>query len=476
MDFLQKIKDFFTIKKIGGGKMNKKNLIENIIDAYNINFNFDVEKYYNDLERWNNIYKNTPYWKNENTNTLNIGASICTEIAQTATIELKLNVNAKNEDIKERLEAIYNDLLDDLTENVEICSALGGVIFKPFVQGNNILVDCITPLNFIPLQFDGKNNIIGALFFEQVEYNDKFYIRIEKHEFVKNIYVVTNDLYTSMTPNTLGQKIPINTLDIFKNLKEEAIYYNLDKPLFTYLKTPIKNNIDYSNPLGISHFYRAIELIKNVDEQYTRLLWEFEGSELAVHIEESFLITHEEQNNIYNFDIAKRRNRLYRKLNTDTQENFLEVFAPNIRDTSIINGLNEILKKIENTCGLVHGTFSNAETEARTATEIKLSKQRNYITITSYQKKLKKVFNDLLYIFKNLLYYMGESIDNEEIYLLVDFDDSVITDIAEEFSRRLILHQKGLIKDEELRAWYMGETEEEAKENIPPKTIDYEIE
>lgn len=57
----------------------------------------------------------------------------------------------------------------------------------------------------------------------------------------------------------------------------------------------------------------------------------------------------------------------------------MQVFSPALRDVSILNGLNDLLMRIEDTCGLARGTFSNPQSEARTATEIKILKQRSYL-------------------------------------------------------------------------------------------------
>ena len=86
------------------------------------------------------------------------------------------------------------------------------------------------------------------------------------------------------------------------------------------------------------------------------------------------------------------------------------------------------------------------------------------------------MFNDLLDIFN---YYFNDYIrefTKENIILLIDFDDSVVTDIEDEFKRRSILLQRGIISEAEFRAWYFGETLEEATKKIPPKQLDFEIE
>ena len=75
----------------------------------------------------------------------------------------------------------------------------------------------------------------------------------------------------------------------------------------------------------------------------------------------------------------------------------LEVFSPALRDNSLINGLNQLLQRIEDTCGLARGTFSEVQSEAKTATEIKVLKQRSYATVADNQKALQAALEQLVY-------------------------------------------------------------------------------
>ena len=47
-----------------------------------------------------------------------------------------------------------------------------------------------------------------------------------------------------------------------------------------------------------------------------------------------------------------------------------------------------------------------------------------------------------------------------------EWDDSIITDSAQQLSERLTLMNAGVIGPEEIRAWYLGETQAQAKKAI----------
>jgi A118 family predicted phage portal protein len=84
---------------------------------------------------------------------------------------------------------------------------------------------------------------------------------------------------------------------------------NVDRPLFAYFKIPLANKTDRHSPLGASVFAEAAESIRDADEQYGRFLWEFEGGELAVDIDEDML-NHDLEGNVR---MPKLQERLYRR-------------------------------------------------------------------------------------------------------------------------------------------------------------------
>ncbi len=45
---------------------------------------------------------------------------------------------------------------------------------------------------------------------------------------------------------------------------------------------PGANDIDRSSPLGISCFSKAVEEIRQADEHWAIIMWEFNGSQLAI--------------------------------------------------------------------------------------------------------------------------------------------------------------------------------------------------
>ena len=76
---------------------------------------------------------------------------------------------------------------------------------------------------------------------------------------------------------------------------------------------------------------------------------------------------------------------------------FFEGYAPEIRDASQINGLNQILMQIENRCGLVRGTLSNDKLSDSYTNELelKLARNRGENTVNRVQKAFGETIVDL---------------------------------------------------------------------------------
>ena len=164
--------------------------------------------------------------------------------------------------------------------------------------------------------------------------------------------------------------------------------------------------------------------------------------------------------------MSSLQQRLFRTTNIDTSVgDTYNVFSPALRDVSLINGLNEILKRIEDVTGLSRGTLSDTNLDAKTATEIISSKQRSYSANFDIQKALQKALEDVVYIMN--VYCTLYGITSEGEYAVsFDWDDSILVNKDEELNKLIMLMQNGLASKAELRMWYFGETKERAKQAL----------
>lgn len=340
----------------------------------------------------------------------------------------------------------------------------------------DIEFDFVQADDFYPLSFDANGKIIEAAFIQRRIDKEYTYSRLEYHKLegrlvtVKNFaYRKSNNIVDLTTPSSLevdlGVEVALSSVPEWADLQPVVEIEGVDRLLFAYFKMPEANTIDTKSPLGVSAYSRVVNLIKDADYQYSRLLWEYEGGELAIDVDRNALklVTDANGNDVTSLPIMQER--LFRKVDLN-QEDTYNVFAPELRDASMTNGLNTILMRIEDATGLSRGTISGdpqfISTEAKTATEMKILKQRSYSTNADIQQALEDALKDTVYVMD--VYSTLYKVTAEGKYeISFEWDDSILVDSESELSKRLSLINAGLASKLEVRMWYFGETENQAK-------------
>lgn len=377
----------------------------------------------------------------------------------------------------------YKKLKKQLRRQLEYAIAKGGIIIKPYpVQGEDgkytIEFEFIQADNFFPLAFDASGRITEAAFIDTKFEKNIVYRRLEYHKWEGTQIRVINKAFKSTSNQTqgdlsgmdLGQEIPLSDVAEWKDLAPNTLVGSMSQPLFAYFKMPQANTIDTLSPLGVSGYSRATQLIKDADMQYSRLLWEYEAGEMAIDIDRDaleFKTTGSVDKNgkpIGHSELPTMQKRLFRTVDLG-ESNTYQPYAPGLRDTSYISGLNTILMRIEDVCAISRGTLSDATAEAKTATELKILKQRTYSENLEIQHSLEESLKEVIYIM-NAYCSLYKITPEGEYDVSFEWDDSIITDVDAELSKRITLMQNGLAGKVENRMWYFGETERQAQEAL----------
>ena len=393
-------------------------------------------------------------------------------------------------DRAEYLNEQYKKLKRQLRKQIEYGIAKGGLVIKPYLVGNKvdktdkqnksksgtdwqIEFDFIQADAFYPLAFNASGQITEAAFIQTQAEKDVTYRRLEYHKWSNNQVTIINKAFRSDNNNTnqgdmsgldLGHEVPLKSVDAWKDLQEQVVINDIQKPLFAYFKMPEANTVDTSSPLGVSGYSRAIDLIKDADMQYSRLLWEYEGGEMAVDIDRDALKLEQDTKGKEHTVPNIMQSRLFRKVDLGASDTYVP-YAPALRDGSYIQGLNTILMRIEDVTGLSRGTLSDAATEARTATELKILKQRSYQTNADIQQSIEDTLKDVVYIM-NAYCSLYKITKPGEYDVSFEWDDSIIVDVDTELGKQMTLLQNGLTSKKEVRMWYFGETERQAEQAL----------
>jgi A118 family predicted phage portal protein len=452
---LQRLRDF--IRQVLN-KMFNRNTLEREMQVDIVT----SDKMARAIQEWTEIYEDRAPWLSETVQSMNLGATIASEYARLTTLEMVSKIEG-NEYLNEQYQAV----IDSIRIYTEYACAKGGLVFKPYVSGQNIEVDLTQADCFFPTAYNSRGEITGAVFVDTKTIGETLYTRLEYHNLASEGYYISNKAYKTKNiegNNSIGNEIMLTEVNDWAELEPEIMIQNVDKPLFAYFKVPIANTIDTTSPLGVSVYSRAINDIKEADKQYSRLLWEFEGGELAIDAsEDCFKKTGTDE-----FDLPEGKERLYRKLRygMDEVNKAFEVFAPQLRDQSFLNGLNSLLKQIEYKSGLAYGTISDPQQVDKTAEEIKTSKQRSYQSITDTQKALQKALEHLVYCMDIIGQLSGLPTKGKN-EVTFEWDDSILIDAEKERAQDRQDMSAGIMRPEEYRSKWYGESLEEALKNLP---------
>ena len=444
----------------------------------------------NSIELWEDLYQDRSPWCGEDATIKSLGlpAMIASEKARMATIEMQVKVTGESERAKFINEFVQRKLVPTVRKQLEYGIALGGLSIKPYIMKgvNNkytIGLNYVKAGDFYPLAFSSEGYIIECAFVDRIIKRNEIYSKVEWYKLEGTTLTVRNQAFkrtdstnSLIIPRTeIGTPIDLHSVPEWSEISEEVIINDIDCPMFAYFKMPLSNNIDLNSPLGVSGFSRAVDLIHRADEIYSDLLWEMEGGQLAVDVDRTALNPIRDQHGKPIEVLPQRQQRLFRSsLDLGDDESY-NVFSPQLRDSNIINALNTVLMHIEDVTELSRGTLSEVTySEARTATELKILKQRSFSANQDIQKELERCLDAVIHIVDKYcdLYKIVPSGDYEVAYT---WDDSIIVDKDTERQVDLLDVDKGLLSKVEYRMKWMGETEKQAEEALA-KVLDQQQE
>ena len=438
---------------------------------------------------WTKMYENRPDWKKAPTRddpievvSIGLPAAIASEKARMATLELKSEITTKNDiERAELLNKSYQDgIIAEIRKQTEYAVAKGGLAITPYpiyvadkkgeLQLDKFAFDFTQADRFIPISFDSSGKITDAAFLIRKETVEYIYYRLERQTYKNGVLTITNTAFrkenrsntdalsVDIFDTILGDKVALSSVPEWAALEEEKTIDGVDRVLFAYLKMPQANTIDSDSPLGVSGYSRAVELIKNADIQYGRLKWEFRAGMMRIDVDQE-AFKDQDKNLLDDIPLEFR-------LRDTNDINSYNVHAPTLREQAYINGLENIKSMIEDTCSLSRGTLSQVTDQARTATELKILRQRTYSDNADIQQAIQNALEDVVYAM-NVHYCLAKGIKERLDYQVsFEWDDSIIVDRETELQQRFALMDHGISGEVENRMWYFGETEEQANKAL----------
>lgn len=405
------------------------------------------------INEWKQMLNGQADWITDSVVSLGIEEGICREFADCTLVEMETSVS------NEHLDKIYQKNIASLNENLQEGLALGSFVLKPL---GGAAAEFISADKIIPISFgdDGKPIDIAFLTVKKVGDVD-YFTRFERHYFINGNLTIENKCFHSQTSRDIGLPCSLEAVEEWANIDPGPVTYpGMNRMDFGYFRNPIKNKVDGS-ACGVSVYESAVDRIKKADIQGARLDWEYESGERAIHVDNKAL---KQDRSTGGFGMAKLSKRLYRGLNLEAgkDQELLKEYSPEMRDEAFKRGLEEYKREIEFSVGLAYGDLSDVQEVAKTATEIKASKNRKYNRVTAIQNNLYDCLEDFV---AGLAFY--NSMLNSGYEFSCKFNDSILTDEETERQQDRQDVSMGVMSHLEYRMKWYNEDEATAKKMLP---------
>lgn len=387
-------------------------------------------------------------------NSLNVLKSASQALASLMFNE-RCSIKVNDPKLQNLLDEIFKDnnyYLDQET-HLETWIALGSGAIRPYVENDKIKLSWANATEIYPLEANTTkvDQIAISRRLQKVENNNAvYYTLLEFHQWGNwttdeqgrkyRPYVITNELYRSGDPNTIGEQVPLDYVDEYAGLSPTTTINYLEKPLFAFYRNAGANNKNLVSPLGIGLCDNWFSTVDDINMVHDGFEWEVKTGYRRVSIPRSWV---RRQTNMNGHQIPEDQqyfwdpdDAVFVPVNSKDDTSSFKDLSINIRNEQYEGAMDFFLRELENDLRLSPGTFTVTPSGVQTATEVVTNNSKTYQTRSSYLTMLEKTIDQLVYAIAELLqtgklWSDGKARWNGDIDQLVitpDFNDGVFVD------------------------------------------------
>lgn len=376
-----------------------------------------------------------------------------------------------------RLDEVMKKLDERIPEIVHNMVTVGGCLVRPIYSEGKITFELIKLGYYIPTHYNLDGTLTGAVICKSIVDGNRKFLLLEKHDFQNKIieekevgvHSVTLELYRIEGRNFF--KVNLSSCSKTMDLTEYYEWEGVKKPFIVELRNPKANEIDNSN-VPVSIYAGHENLIEDCDRQYQEInIEQINGRSVVFADEDMFRERQGMDGKKKKVPLTSALHRLIVKINGNgLAEQKIQTHSPALRTEQQISAYQQILREIENVCRLGKGTLSNLQEAIQTATQYKGGKSVLYNTVDVYESEIERKYHELAYVFAYMLSVYEGIPFNDEIN--VTYDESDRKDTAMQRLEDMQEVSQGIMRKDEYRMKHYGETEEEARTNLPEQTTD----
>ncbi len=341
------------------------------------------------------------------------------------------------------------------------------------INGGSVGINYVEAANIYPTSWQNKV-VTECIFTFHKAYKRKKYVHFQYHR-LEDIpgedhkqYVIEN----MVVENTTGSGKELTPeeweeIPVFSGLVER-IETGSDKPFFVIDRLNMVNNADddTTNPMGISLFANAIDIVRKLDLEYDSYANEFSLGRKRIFVAPEFL------NNVNGSPIFDPNDSVFYELpegyfkEAGSKEAIREVNME-LRIEEHSKAINDDLNWLSLRCGFGTERYKFEGGGVKTATEVISENSDMYRSLTKHELVLNRVLTQLVRTIIRAGISIGIPGLQENTDIIINFDDSIIEDKTTERLNDRQDVAMGAMGVDEYRAKWMGETLENARKNLP---------
>jgi A118 family predicted phage portal protein len=335
----------------------------------------------------------------------------------------------------------------------------GGIVLNPWVHKDQIHVNLVNQSRFFVVEQQGDIITKAAFAADTFQQDQAEYVRMEYHHLAENgLYTIEQQALKN------GVSIPLENVPQWSGILPKQTISGVKQMLFAFLKCPSDaRRGDLNTVYGTPVTYGAEKLIREITDLLNLLQKEFVNKEAFIGAEQTLFTKDASGREILpNSGLYK----LFRATGSVDDKPFFEVFSPDIRVQSFIEGINYKMGLLEKVIGVSHGILTDLETADATATAIRRSSFDTFSLVDSMRHNIEAAMNQLVYaydVFANL----GRLAPFGSYEVTFDWDYSLLEDTQESFDQLERAVAMGAAGPEAIRAYLFDEDPETALANLP---------
>lgn len=391
-------------------------------------------------------------------NPTSIGANVITNIAVDDSDIIIDGENARAEAIR-NISEYYADNIQNIAAEVSL--GTGDCIMRPYTDGEHIGISVIGNDNFMVTESIG-DYIKGVIIkLDEYETHDGLF-RLFESQTLKQIET-DRICYIKRFAYKDDNEVSMSSTRWADMITDEAIAS--EQLLLGRIKCPTINRGDYNSTEGVPITFGCDDIIEQIKNKYKQYNDEFDRKEAVTFIDRSLLRREKGIDGNVRYKMGGHEFINVRKDIDGGVSSMIDNYSPDIRNDSFKAGEDFNLSILELCCGFSRGIFTTPETSFATATEMKNSLKKTFAFVKQFRRRIESG-NKMLFRAIDIIMNVNNITPMGEWDIRHDWSYDYIEQTQEKFNQLLQAHSIGAVKTEDVTAWVLGMSRDEAEEYV----------